>query len=253
MTMSLSKDQSSVPIVPTNGEIAQSSPYKDGRGNKASHSQKASKSKPNRQQTVGEVLRLKNQIDSMREQEQQRKENTPSVGILTDSVSLVYTGKVAGKTTTRLEPIIAQNEEFATSIHGILTPLIAVCNAALNGRALESRLAKDGQGKDAPILRTTDGEPVYKATSLDKARYAYQLMAENPEVCKKLAELQVAIDKAMEGHIAPKDMIYCLKKGNETIAIVGERIARNAASIMENAQEISSASLDNDVPTLPGE
>lgn len=140
--------------------------------------------------TTRELSQLRERNASLVAREQSRKENTPTVAINTDSIDLVYTGKVAGKTTSRFVPIV--KDENVALLKPLLVPVVTILNAAVRERQIEETVMKDDQGHKA-MAPSADGsnnlETVYHATALTRGQVAYEQLFQNPRFISKLREL----------------------------------------------------------------
>jgi hypothetical protein len=208
--MSLKKDTKAASGILTENQMAQMSPYSNGgSSNSAGQSRKAEQSKKDKAANKSaksksnnalarakkEIEAKNRQLNDLRTRERQRKEYTPTAAVREDGISLVYTGMVAGKTQTRQVPIIEKNPAVA-QLKPLLTPIVAVLNAALREKQLEETPVIKDDGSKAV---DQDNNPVLHATALTKARYAYSQLLGNPDVLKKLEALGQAIDKAYVG------------------------------------------------------
>lgn len=204
--MSLNKDPNSANIL-TESEMVAASAYSKADANKDSN--RKSKRVPSLNSNFNRLKRdldeARSQINKLHDAQAKRAESTPTIAIKEDNISLVYTGKVAGKTATRDVPFV-QNENVK-HLKPLLTPIVAVLNAALRSKQLEETPVMipnkdDPKGKKIALL-DEDRNPIMNATALTKAMIAYDQLLANPEVVQKLEELSEVINNVYEHGISP--------------------------------------------------
>lgn len=138
------------------------------------------------------LRRLQQQIEQMNAQNAARKENTPSLAVDSEKMELVYTGKIAGKTAQRAVPVF--KHEQMRHLKALLDPVVGIMNAALKAKSFEPVPLKD-HGQQ---LADDKGNPIYRATPLDKAEYAYSRLFSNPSFVNKLKELGEVVESIVK-------------------------------------------------------
>lgn len=138
------------------------------------------------------LRRLQQQIETLQSQNATRKENTPSLVVGSESLDLVYTGKIAGKTAQRAMPVF-KHEQMQT-LKALLDPVVGIMNAALKAKSFDPIPLKD-KGQQ---LADDKGNPIYRANALDKAQYAYSRLFQNESFVNKLKELGQVVESIIE-------------------------------------------------------
>lgn len=140
-----------------------------------------------------ELNKAQARVKSLEDRESMRKEATPTFEVGSDTLDMVFQGKIAGKTAVRKESFVTS--ERMKLLQPILTPIVSVMNAALRAQQLQSRpVSVPGTKKLAQV----DGQTVYKATSLDKAAIAYSALLENPDFVQQLTKLNEIIKQTYD-------------------------------------------------------
>lgn len=156
------------------------------------------------------LAKVEAQNASLRQRESVRRENTPTVSIGVDSIDLVYTGKVAGKTANRFVPIV--KNEHVEQLKPLLTPIVSILNAAVREKQLEELPYMDG--KEQAVSQAN--EPVYRATALTRGKIAYEQLFANEKFVKKLGELAKVIDEIYQDGVEPKEVTTIARGASPT-------------------------------------
>lgn len=186
------------PKLPSDKEMAAGSPYEEKSVN-VKRTQPRQKAQQGSAALRKSLDRAQEENARLKEQIQAKKEYTPTFRVDTDGSRLVatYHGKVAGQPQTRDVEIAAGPD--AGKLYKILSPIMSVMNAALTSKKLEETLIK-GE-------RSSTEKPLYTATSLTKAAYAYRALLANPTFVQQLDELNKVIDQTFQSlGVQPKDL-----------------------------------------------
>lgn len=238
--------------IPTQEQMAAMSAYAQ-QSNPRRNSNKKTSGRP--QKTSGRIqsrlAKVEAQNASLRQREQQRRENTPTVSVGVDSIDLVYTGKVAGKTANRVVPIV--KNEHVEQLKPLLVPIVSILNAAIREKQLE----------ESPLLVnkeqavTEANEPVFRATALTRGKIAYEQLFANEKFTKKLGELAKVVDDIYQDGVEPRkvdtfartsgqeSVIDIVRKANPTLASSYARLLAEEA----DTEEVTTSST-NDGPSL---
>jgi len=115
-----------------------------------------------------------------------QKEHTPDISLGQEDVAFVYTGKVAGRNAKVREPFVIG--EDVGILKPMLEPIVAVANGVLAGERMEA----------IKSLSEDDYTKYVKSTPLNKAKYAYETLLDNPQFVEKLKELNEIIQATFQ-------------------------------------------------------
>lgn len=184
--------------------------------------------------------KLRSQVSELRAQETRRKENTPTISIGEDRISLDFAGKVAGRPVVAQDPVaIAQNMAM---IRPLLQPIISVANGALKGTDFT-----------APFKFSDERLKAYaKASPLDRATYAYETLFANPNFVQKLSELNEVIEATFQSSgMQPKD-VYAVTHDETGAKRYEPKSAVDRLREMSASIEVSTSDKeDDDGPGFP--
>lgn len=211
--------------IPSQEQMAAMSAYA-AQSNPKNGSKKIPSGRP--QKTSGKIqsrlAKVEAQNASLRQREQMRRENTPTVSIGVDSIDLVYTGKVAGKTANRLVPIV--KNEHVEQLKPLLVPIVSILNAAIREKQLE----------ETPLLVNKEqavsqaNEPVVRATALTRGKIAYEQLFNNEKFVKKLGELSQVISDIYKDGVEPRKVETFARSTSQNPADLLSRINPELAS-----------------------
>lgn len=185
------------------------------------------------------------QIASMKDAQSKRREHTPVIGVKNDTVQLEFEGKIAGKTTTRATEILTGDQVHLLA--PLIAPIVHMMNAALRGHDIENHVKATTKGSDGKsnVVLDDHGKPMYTCDWMIKARYAYDLILTNPQICEKLEQINEILQESIAKgklplagqleHDIPQSVANSSKVG-DTMAYI---LSQNQDGPSEDDQELT--------------